>query len=192
MFLSATTILCSVTLALVFARANVFAQDVQVVGNKTLSSVYYADPEIIRLGLDSVLRSHHLTSESVRINGDSIASELLRVLAKPQTGVPIASVIIKHLWALQEVGCPDCEGVLRRSSLQYVMVEGVIAFDEIGKPTIPFNFYRFGSFSQEHALMLNVSKPSEAPKSFWESTAQPILVTLGAAAIIALFFLIRS
>ena len=190
--MNAVLIFCFATLALVFARANVFAQDVKVVGNKSLSSVYYADPEIIQLGLDSVLRSHHLTIESVRINGDSIASELLRVLAKSQTGVPIASVIIKHLWALQEVGCPDCEGVLRRSSLQYVMVEGVIAFDEIGKPTIPFNFYRFGSFSEEHSPMLNVNKPTEVPKTFWESTAQPILVTLGAAVIIALFFLIRS
>jgi hypothetical protein len=38
-----------------------------------------------------------------------------------------------------------------------------------------------------------VSVPHEdKPKTFWESTAEPILVTLGAAAIIALFFIIRS
>ena len=164
----------------------------KVVGNKSLASVYYANPKIIQLGLDSVLRSHHLMIESVRINGDSIASELLRVLAKPQTAVPVATVIIKHLWALQEIGCPDCEGAMRRNSIDYVAVEGVIAFDEIGKPTIPFNFYRFGSATEEHSPTVNVSKPAEAPKTFWESTAQPILVTLGAVVIIALFFLIRS
>ncbi len=154
--------------------------------------MYYANPEIIQVGLDSVLHSHQLTIESVRINGDLISPELLRVLSKPQTAIPVATVIIKHLWSLQEIGCPDCEPAMRRSTVDHVVVEGVIAFDEIGKPTIPFNFYRFASTAEEHSQQVNVSKPAEAPKTFWESTAQPILVTLGAAVIIALFFLIRS
>lgn len=36
------------------------------------------------------------------------------------------------------------------------------------------------------------SQPTPVPQSFWESTLEPALVVIGAGAIVALFFLIRS
>lgn len=184
-------IFCFATLALVFTRANVFAQEVKIIGNKTLTSVQYAEPDLIRAGIDSLLKAHNLSSSLVRIIGDSISPNLIQAVAISQTGKPIATIVIKHIYTVTDLVCATCN-VLPASKPSSVQVEGVLSFDEVGKPTEQFSFVSFGASREEHLPIPNVIKPPEAPKTFWESTAQPILVTVGAAAIVALFFLIRS
>jgi hypothetical protein len=57
---------------------------------------------------------------------------------------------------------------------------------------MPDQKFSFTKTSKYTTTFDYVGQESNEPKSFWDSTAKPILVTLGAVAVIALFFLIRG
>ena len=68
-----------------------------------------------------------------------------------------------------------------------VSVNGKIRYLPPGTPDKTFSFTRLRRYTLEFE-----NKISAEPKTFWDSTAKPILVTVGAAAVIALFFLVRG
>jgi hypothetical protein len=91
------------------------------------------------------------------------------------------------------------------SGVRFVAASGRITFDDTSQKEIHYLFgksYHYEGISdfkpEESKLRPGESKikveditPIES-KSFWDSTAKPILVTLGAVAVIALFFIIRG
>ena len=170
-----------VTFALVYARANVFGQELPLLDNSSI------DPIIVQHSLDSIVTAHQLSWDNIRVTGDSLGSRIEEYFIQNHPSDPQGTIIIKRLQARVENPCPDCELLPNQYHRIRVWGQGVMTFDAAGKGSEPFSFSKI----EVSAVQPVVRLPAEPP-SFWESTAEPIIVTIGAAVIVALFFLIRS
>lgn len=181
-----------VTFALVFTRANVFAQGSAPESTPMPFPVSAVDPMLIELGCDSILKAQGLTRVETRIYLDTMVPRLQQYCLKRTVSNPRATIVIKQLAALQQEGCRNCEIIPNQSTGTTVYGQAVLMFDSPTKASIPFAFHSGMVYNGPVLLPEAIEPPQKNDGSFWDSTAQPIIVTLGAAVIVALFFLIRS
>ncbi|HET9136681.1 MAG TPA: hypothetical protein VFO76_08585 [Candidatus Kapabacteria bacterium] len=184
------TIVLFIAFALVFTRANAFSQGTS---SKELS-IYSIDPTLIERGIDSIRNANRLSQTETRLVIDTNVPRLQDYIKVRAVANPKATIVIKKLSAVQYNDvCPNCEIIPNQSVAVTVYGTGVLSFDQAGMPSQQFNFIASQTYRQSQFNIMPVQVKTESPEpSFWESTAQPIIVGLGAVAIIALFFLIRS
>jgi hypothetical protein len=154
----------------------------------SLVRVRSVNDNILKLALDSALARENLKWEQARVYGESLDSMMQLFLQQKKTTAPVATLIIKELFAAT-VELP-VENVGDRYFQQRILCNGTISFDSSGMTTKSFSVKMFGTFTQRAPAL--ISPKSESAVGFWDSTAKPILVTVGAVAVIALFFLIRG
>jgi len=137
-------------------------------------------PVAIAIGIDSILTAKHLDRDRTSIVADSSLRHLImeRLIDQPQ-----AIVFIYKIEAGQ-VAYNWHEIIISGSILRAVTAAQPEAF-------------KFSAYVMEGADKLEQAPEAEImiedpQDGFWDSVLQPALVTLGAATIIALFFLIRS
>jgi hypothetical protein len=163
-------LICGIVIfALAFARANVYGQRIETV-----------DYGLLINGIDSVLKSHNLYPDSVFIVVDSFDRKILPVATKHFI---CDSVILLHVAGYRKIYNNNGSSLEGQA---YVSVSGELRYKNTVKKKEFFSFERSSNYG---ACIFN---PAEESKSFWDSTAKPILVTLGAVAVIALFFLVRG
>ncbi len=155
--------------ALVLTRANVFAQWSPTTNDSLLRSngVYSI---LLNEGIDSLLIFNHLQRSQVNIIIDDNA--IMDRNLKPD-------IHIIHLVNSKKILFSNKEG---ESGEYFVTANGKL----IDKSVQDFFFQRSRKYFTKYETVGSESN------SFWDSTAKPILVTLGAVAVIALFFLIRG
>jgi hypothetical protein len=134
----------------------------------------------IASGISTVLLEHGLDPATTNIVTDSI----WRQLVPERSSLTATSVLyVKHI-EITRVGFND---------RQFVVSGAIVS---LRPPKAPEEFYFTAGISGANSP--EVLKEGTAPiadtveTGFWDSVLQPTLVTLGAVAIIALFFLIRS
>jgi len=185
-------ILCAIVLfALAFARANVYAQfqSADTVGKSIRTDMI--DSRDLWEGIDSLLKSHGLTVARVRIVCDTLDRRLLSRVGFPTSNSNSTQLIIDHIFGYKKFfkGGWHSKDLFNGRDIdeRVVAVDGKIEFSDSSHQSIPFSFTRTLTL-----IPLSDDHIPEFPESFWDSTAKPILVTLGAAAVIALFFLVRG
>jgi hypothetical protein len=183
------------TFALVFARANVFAQGSFPISAVTLNAstpvpISELDPILVERGIDSIRGVYHLSRVETRLTIDTPVKRLRDYCNSRVLSGAKATAVITGISALQELACPQCEVIPNHETRVDVYATGVLTFDETNRPSVPFTFHVIEVYKQP---LFDAMRPVEkVESSFWESTAQPIIVGIGAAVIVALFFLIRS
>jgi hypothetical protein len=148
-----------------------------------LSSVYgqlYDTPKTaIARGINTVLQEHGLDPAATNIVTDS----LWRQLVPERSSLTATSLLyVKHI-EVTRVGFND---------RQFVVSGSIVS---LRPPKAPEEFYFTAGISGANnpEIRKDAIEPiSTVEEGFWDSVLQPTLVTLGAIAIIALFFLIRS
>jgi len=136
--------------------------------------------------LDRYLAARALTSDSVRIttsNNIKLPSRLLRPdrLASRSLAVyDIHSELVRYATGIDSLRTVVAGVFIPQngSSSEKILLESTEVM-QIGSRNV----------GSSHSLVV---VREVAPPSFWRSVAEPALVILGAAAIVALFFLIRS
>ena len=168
-----------IIIALVFNRANVYGQ--MPTGTKD-SIVRRISPEekILAQGVDSVLESLNYSRENRRVEIDTANRG-----ANIPLGDYIGRLIIQHIHTIYEAlnSTKNSE-----EGLIIVSASGIVCCTNSNLPDKKFSFTR----SKKYTTTFDLVQKSDDTSSFWDSTAKPILVTLGAVAVIALFFLIRG
>ncbi|HYM21078.1 MAG TPA: hypothetical protein VEW28_08760 [Candidatus Kapabacteria bacterium] len=190
-------ILLLFTFALAFARANVFAQDRSGLDDARFVTLA---PQIVLAFLD------HCISDSLHwknnftlaaVSGDSLVllqfihshSGIKTIftsdgsLAKTPLQDPFMIKVAK-LTRHIEVTETSTPASVRTASMD-ISVGSFVGMQP------PRYFTSTVTIFRDTIRQLGTSA-QEKPKTFWESTAEPVLVTLGAAVIVALFFIIRS
>jgi hypothetical protein len=189
------TIVVLSAFALVFTRANVFSQGtfpVSAISPNDRSPVPISelDPILMERGIDSIRGIFHLSRSETRLAIDTPIKKLKDYCSSRIISGAKATAIITAITAFQELACPQCEVIPNHDTRVDVYGTGILTFDEEHRSSVPFNFHVVEVYKQP---LMDALKPVENTEpSFWESTAQPIIVGLGAAVIVALFFLIRS
>ncbi len=125
------------------------------------------------------------------VSGDSSLQPLLRLM--PESGGPSVPVFyIENLSATVRD-----EGLA--SARMFVNVQGALvrAGDPVARPRSMSRTFDVVLVARDRMLLETnqdryVSLEQAAQQSFWSSTLEPVLVVIGAAVIVALFFLIRS
>jgi hypothetical protein len=177
--------------ALVPARAKIFAQS----SAGTKDSIERRDIYQVLLdeGIDSVLNSLSLRKDLVHIIMDTNNLKFLDGNRPLQMwygkGDPPQYFYFQTLLIDQ---CIKNKTIFNATSqeekgIASIVVKGKLISSQNNKPGIIFSFTRYRKYDLVYDN--NVSNESN---SFWDSTAKPILVTIGAVAAIALFFLIRG
>ncbi|MFI5202336.1 MAG: hypothetical protein ACHQNE_08110, partial [Candidatus Kapaibacterium sp.] len=124
-------------------------------------------------------------------NGDSSLQPLLRVMPVTEgTSVPVFS--IENLSA-------TVRGEGSASARMFVNIQGALVRpgDPVAQPRSISRTFNITLLARDRMLLETnqdryVSLEQPAQPSFWSSTLEPVLVVIGAAVIVALFFLIRS
>ena len=161
--------------ALVFARANVFAQNFNIEkGIYSGSNVYKI---LLEEGIDSILKAKMLSpSYTLLIKSDSGFSV--------HNGNGSTKIILLRDSVFHFVFMNTIDG---EEGICGVIADGRINGDALKLDGEKFSFAR----SRKYSIKLENKVPN-VNNSFWDSTAKPILVTIGAIAVIALFFLVRG
>lgn len=135
--------------------------------------------EVLRESLDSVVLAHGFALHEVTITGDS---NVRRALDEYISSDPKAILYVQYF---------QQRGDYREGQMH---VHGTFLSIKPPKSAehISFVTARIGPQIVEIKQIERESLKKEEEPDFWESVLQPTLVTLGAATIIALFFLIRS
>ena len=194
-------LICAIVIfALAFARANVYGQIIEL--EKYYYQVYPVDEVTQRLLdelIDSVLRSVHHSRDSIYVAIDTLKEDTDCFSNHTQVGSVrlkaymhnagfkyAGKLTIRHLetsrTATSFSGSSE-EGVVS------VLGSGILCFEPSMALVQKFSFAKVLKYRTTYE---NYLPDKDTTKSFWDSTAKPILVTLGAAAVIALFFLIRG
>ena len=188
-----------IIISIVFTRANVFAQ-ITYIGQYTAENFKTDEltEKLLNETIDSVLTSRHLTRVHTWLVVDTLRED--STCAPPSRGLAVHSIsrrgteenqytarlIIRHFERNRQILTSSDtfeEGFVSVSG------KGIICLDQNGSVPQEFLFSRSAKFRT--VFETNSSSATES-SSFWDSTAKPILVTLGAVAVIALFFLIRG
>lgn len=127
----------------------------------------------ILLGLDSVAYTHGLSMQQVSVVADTSSNY---IVDQRTTSSPKAVFYVNHI-------------ATRMGLKEEHWIGGWLLFLNPPKPQVEFKFIVDEGLSEFRVRPAEIVAPEEG---FWESVLQPALVTLGAAAIVALFFLIRS
>ncbi len=101
-------------------------------------------------------------------------------------GSYIGKLLIKHIQSSHKI-LSSTKGI--EDGIVIVSADGTLCCLPFNKQDETFSFTRTSKY---RATFDYVGQMSGDSSSFWDSTAKPILVTLGAVAVIALFFLIRG
>ena len=136
--------------------------------SKTIDSVINQVPQVVK----------NKNGEGFSVHG-SRTGQPCKISFPPNTGIlDIKNIVFTHTTNNNSEAMED--------GFYKVVASGeVTIFDSTYLHQFFINKYR------KYTLIYENSTQSE-PKSFWDSTAKPILVTLGAIAVIALFFLVRG
>ncbi|MEI8134955.1 MAG: hypothetical protein WCH46_07740 [bacterium] len=159
--------------ALAPTRAKIFAQE-------TKSGMY---DRLVREAIDSVLNAHGLSTKNTGIlfeTGIQVDSTLLNSVRDDNI------IFIRDLSRNQRVIRTSEQGEEGEYS-----ITGKYAITKRGVSLAELNGLVRNTLQRTRRYSLNLIE-SDSPHSFWDSTAKPILVTIGAAVVIALFFLIRG
>jgi hypothetical protein len=168
--MSLRIIFCSIVIfALVPARAKNFAQWSSATNDSLLrnNGIYSI---LLNEGIDSLLNSNHLQRSDVNIviDDSAIMDRNLKT-----------DLHIIHLDNSKKILFNNKEG---ESGEYFVTAKGKL----INNSAKDFFFQRYRKYYTKFETI------SSESNSFWDSAAKPILVTLGAVAVIALFFLVRG
>lgn len=144
---------------------------------KQPAAVRHLNLAVVLHGLDSVLALQHISISEVRFfGGPAVDHFAIEWLAKKNTKQAVAAIDLDSV-----------EGYRTASGFDSVVVTGELNRLSGMSPSVAVRFTRIEAATEMERVV-----NSDAPQTFWESTVQPIMVTAGAAAIVALFFIIRS
>lgn len=185
-------ILALVIFALVPARTKIYGQIPKDKKARINRREEVVDGFLLKNGLDSVLKAHALDSDRVKIIFDEMDSAMLMDYSSEITGYFFGhnnSHISTYMYV-------DHFSGFDKKTLSGIPVEGIHSIAASGRIIYKDSFNKtewfFFTKTEEHFYECSISNPVEEKPSFWNSTAIPILVTLGAVAVIALFFLVRG
>jgi hypothetical protein len=177
---------CAIVLfALAFARANVYAQASRL-GSDPVRREGVEGFEL-RIVADSLLNSYHLSLDSVKVNFNTSDEPVFRHHFRSAVNHSVGTLYFDHI-----AGYRIISGENGGYMSSYIDASGRIVFNESSRKEISFSISRMIG---ERINPIEGETKNEVVlknESFWDSTAKPILVTLGAAAVIALFFLVRG
>ncbi len=168
-------------LALVCARANGLAQTTQFSDPRFISE----GKPVIRKFLDSVERVYSLGSHSYSLSYSNDDSSFFSHEPITITGASLSVRFDRIERRLDQSYAPDGRTFLCGS----ITLKGTMVASDMEI-----------HFSSNHPLFCDtiissgrtITGPKGKEEGFWESTAQPVLVSVGAVVIVALFFMIRS
>lgn len=184
-------------IVLVFIRASVYGQ-IHDVGTKLVKPFYTDDltQKLIDEGIDSVLKSAHLFRENMWVGLDTLIEDSTCLINREiyslhmermQDGSKlIGKLIIRHLEKSRLI-LNESKGF--EEGQITITGKGILCLEKDWNAPQPYSFSKSLKYKTTYEASLSTSNE---PSSFWDSTAKPILVTLGAVAVIALFFLIRG
>ena len=174
--------------ALVPARAKIYGQTSYPIAvrysdnNYHLEEVGILDFSTIAKGIDSVLSTMNLARNEVQVFGSSsISASLIQSLNSQKKTDTVAGI------DLENILCYRKEDPSPGYTKDSIIISGRINYYANNKPSLKFLFQRMAKFGNPGSIDI-----LKEDTSFWDSTAKPILVTLGAIAVIALFFLVRG
>ena len=142
---------------------------------------------LLAQGIDSVLKAAKYSRENIEVEIDTIEkSSLHEERENEKTDSYLGKLIVKHIFISHKIlnSSKNAE-----EGLVFVSADGSLCCLPSNLPGQNFSFTKTSKYTTTFdysGLMSN------EPKSFWDSTVKPILVTLGAVAVIALFFLVRG
>ncbi len=171
--------------ALVPARAEIYGQSYLGIKDSLGRSGIYQI--LLNEGIDSVLNSINLSRNDVEVVEDTNLtwSDYSHIGSRPKD----PDTFFKKL-------------LIQKNNRNYKIFnssstteQGIYTLSVTGKvvslpANIPERTFSFNKSRKYNTVYEN--DLSNESKSFWDSTAKPILVTLGAVAVIALFFLVRG
>ncbi len=174
--------------ALVNSGAKIYAQTSDPIAARYFDNNYHLvevgilDLSAIAKGIDSVLSTMNLMRNEVQVFGSSsISASLIQSLNAQKKTDTVAGI------DLENILCYRKEDPLPGYTKDSIIISGRINFYANNKPSSKFSFQRMTKFGNPGSICT-----LKEDSSFWDSTAKPILVTLGAIAVIALFFLVRG
>ena len=164
-------------LCVVFFAISVQRADAQQHDAKASASMRHVNLVVVLHGLDSVLALQHISISEVRFfGGPAVDRTVISWLSGKTSKQPVAAVDLDSV-----------EGYRTTSGYDSIVVIGELNRLSGSSPSSPIRFTRVEK-APENDPVVN----SDTPQTFWDSTVEPIIVTVGAAAIVALFFIIRS
>jgi hypothetical protein len=176
--------------AFVPARTKIFAQYSKIETTNTGIRNEDINQTLLFEGIDSVLASMSFSRENIEIEVDTARNDTTSFHRQSNSSTRVG----KYLGKLIINRFTNFHNTLRNANgieegVYSVSASGVLCCLPSGSNDQKFSFTKS---TQYRTVYEDNSMNAHQPKSFWDTTAKPVLVTIGAVAVIALFFLIRG